>query len=526
MQTALILFFVLVGLTAVVSLGLFYWQFRHSPAALWRDRLRRRAADLAGRRADLRAPGRTGDGPARLADELFRRYLRALPLDALVECPGIGPGTLGRLTDAGLRSLADAVGYDFQRLPGIGPAKAADLRAGVRELTRQARGRFDAGACPEGQEYRRRVAAVEAEERARAAARQEELTAVEDALARVGELEELARDVTFWNYLFHRAVPGLTDEILNAPLPAARYEKPAPGVPVARPPVPAVPPVPVAPGALAVARPAALPVARAPSPALPQAVAPPAPTDLFRAELASPAAPAGSSPAHPLLPKLRAYARFMFAVARADGRVARAEKKVIRDYLGRAFGHDPVLARHIDPVMEQAEAAVLPEADAVAAVVAVTTAGEQSELLALAGRIVDASGDRNQREQDAINRIAAAFGQASPILPTSQAPAPLPPPPAPPAPDPRAVLEIEPGTELSPELIRRRYTLLSDKLDPAKAAALGPEFAAMAGGKRTKVRAAAEALIAPFGVPLDPPAAPPPPADLRHNPDLDDVFGA
>jgi hypothetical protein len=88
------------------------------------------------------------------------------------------------------------------------------------------------------------------------------------------------------------------------------------------------------------------------------------------------------------------------------------------------------------------------------------------------------------------------------------------------------VLEIEPGVELSAELIRRRFALLTDKLDPAKATALGPEFARLADQKRAAVRAAAEALIAPFGVPLDPPAAPPPPADPRHNPDLDDVFGA
>ena len=47
----------------------------------------------------------------------------------------------------------------------------------------------------------------------------------------------------------------------------------------------------------------------------------------------------------------------------------------------------------------------------------------------------------------------------------------------------------------------------------------------MADRKRADLRRAAEALIAPFGVPLDPPAAPPQPADLRHNPDLDDVFG-
>ena len=41
------------------------------------------------------------------------------------------------------------------------------------------------------------------------------------------------------------------------------------------------------------------------------------------------------------------------------------------------------------------------------------------------------------------------------------------------------------------------------------------------------IKAAAETLIAPFGVPLVATAAAPPPGptDMRHNPDLDAVFG-
>ena len=48
----------------------------------------------------------------------------------------------------------------------------------------------------------------------------------------------------------------------------------------------------------------------------------------------------------------------------------------------------------------------------------------------------------------------------------------------------------------------------------------------MADDKRARLRAAAEDLLRPFAAPLDPPAPPAPPADIRHNPDLDDVFGA
>ena len=66
---------------------------------------------------------------------------------------------------------------------------------------------------------------------------------------------------------------------------------------------------------------------------------------------------------------------------------------------------------------------------------------------------------------------------------------------------------------------------MTEKIDPVKAAAFGPEFAAMVERKLAELRAAGEALIAPFGEPLDPPSGPTVPTDLRHNPDLDDAFG-
>ncbi len=53
---------------------------------------------------------------------------------------------------------------------------------------------------------------------------------------------------------------------------------------------------------------------------------------------------------------------------------------------------------------------------------------------------------------------------------------------------------------------------------------MGTEFAKLAEEKRATLKAAAEELLAPLGEPLEKPTAPPP-ADLRHNPDLDDAFG-
>lgn len=225
---------------------------------------------------------------------------------------------------------------------------------------------------------------------------------------------------------------------------------------------------------------------------------------------------------HPHLPKLRALVRFGLAAARADGRIAASEKKVIRAFLTETFGHEPALLRQIDPLIERAEVEPEPEADAVAAVVAVVPSGERAGVLRFADRVLDATGKRTAKKSKFHHRAAAAFGVAdSPPTP----PVPAPAIPAPVAADPRAVLEIDPGTELAPDLIRRKFALLSEKLAAGKATAMGSDFARLAAEKRAALRTAAEALIAPFGVPLDPPAAPPPPADIRHNPDLDDIFG-
>ena len=67
--------------------------------------------------------------------------------------------------------------------------------------------------------------------------------------------------------------------------------------------------------------------------------------------------------------------------------------------------------------------------------------------------------------------------------------------------------------------------MLSDRFAPEKFAAHGPEFVTMATEKRVRAERAARHLLAEYNEPLEPPT-PPAPADLRHNPDLDDVFGA
>jgi len=79
-------------------------------------------------------------------------------------------------------------------------------------------------------------------------------------------------------------------------------------------------------------------------------------------------------------------------------------------------------------------------------------------------------------------------------------------------------LEIKPDTPLSSDLVRRQYHLLSEKLEGVSA-----DWAVAA---RSALRSAAEALLAEWKETLDVPAPPATVPALRHNPDLDAMFGS
>lgn len=538
-------------LTSVVTLGVRYWQYRNWPPHLWKGRVTRWYKSLQQRHKELQAPEGTGSELSALFNDHFGRYLRALPLETLDECPGIGPATVARLRDTGYRNLGAVTAVRFEEVPGIGPTRATALREAVSVLVRQARARFEAGACPEAQEYRRAADALQAAERERSEARGREAAAVAVALADTQQLYDLACDITFWTYLFHHDKPGVTETVMSRPLPtvASSYPPPAPAprpvvaepevvvrAPVLPPPVPVLPPP--APVSQAVAPPP-LPISTVAVAQAKSAKPAKAPVEKPSTLPAPPvrAAGADTAVAQEWLSKMRVFTRFAFVVAKSDGRVAQSERKVIRSFLATTFGHQDLLARHIDPLVEQVGAAVPAEAEVLAEVLAVTSEPERRELYRLAEEVADAAGERKERERETLERIARAFGITSappvpsvppappvPLVPAAPVPGPERTSPEPAA-DPRTLLEIPAGAELTPALIRRRFAALSDKLDPARAREMGPEFTRLAEDKAARLRAAAEALIAPLGAPLEPPDAPPPPADLRHNPDLDDIFG-
>jgi hypothetical protein len=88
-----------------------------------------------------------------------------------------------------------------------------------------------------------------------------------------------------------------------------------------------------------------------------------------------------------------------------------------------------------------------------------------------------------------------------------------------------AALEIDLTCNVSADLIRRQYNLLSSRYAAEKFETAGPEFVTMARHKRESILAAATDLIRPFGEDLERPAPSADTQDMRHNPDLDAMFG-
>jgi hypothetical protein len=67
---------------------------------------------------------------------------------------------------------------------------------------------------------------------------------------------------------------------------------------------------------------------------------------------------------------------------------------------------------------------------------------------------------------------------------------------------------------------------LAERYAPEKFESAGPDFVALAKTKSEAIRAAATALLEPLGEKLVAEQPTVDPQDLRHNPDLDAMFGA
>jgi tellurite resistance protein len=226
-----------------------------------------------------------------------------------------------------------------------------------------------------------------------------------------------------------------------------------------------------------------------------------------------------------------------FAVARADGRLAQAEKTVIDEHIAKIYSHDQPLLSRARALCAHYETGAIDVDDCLRRIKDRFDTPGRTALVKLAIDIAAASGGIKQREQEFLAKLSRSLeiplpsevlqpqAPAAPVAQTPNTPEALAPvPPAGPT-DPRALLEIEPGTRLSADLIRRNFNRLWERLDPDKMTGMGTDFVAMAQAKRAALRAAACTLIEPFGEELEPKAEPAPARNMRDNPDLDQVFG-
>src|SRR5947207_10443506 len=147
---------VLFILYVVVHARILYRRFLRSPEKRWRDDVLR-AMDAAHDRAvaeheEMRRAGveHEADDQA-VRDHAFHSFLASISVTELDSYPGIGPVTIGKLRDAGYKNLA-ALHESAIEIDGLGQKRLADVTHAVRDLVKQARSRFDAGACRQAQD--------------------------------------------------------------------------------------------------------------------------------------------------------------------------------------------------------------------------------------------------------------------------------------------------------------------------------------------------------------------------------------
>jgi uncharacterized tellurite resistance protein B-like protein len=482
---------VLAGLVPALA-GAFvalFTRYRNTPAARWKQRVLATAgkfeAELRAAQMELSRLDR-GAQLNSLREEFLNRLLSGIAVEELVRFPGIGPVTASRAREAGLSNLLALSRANLTTIPGVGPSRAKDLREAIRQLRSEAESRFDAGACPEAvafvEERKRRESTLEHQRRAA----DQSIRRATAALAGMEVVVRVAREVSFIGYLLRRRVEGLTEELMTKPLPALSA---------------------IDPGSRT----------HDPHPAAPTLTPDPSPPE---------EGTEGRRTATPL-ERTRAVAALGLAIAKSDGRIAANERKQVLAFLERRYAFGADLSGKLEGLLAEVEAKIPPLANALLDVQRLIPQTAWAELFQFASSVADASGPRNTREIECLARIAEALGiGVKPVAPPEPAPAPAVVADAPLTEnDCRTALEIAADSPLSVDLIRRQYHLLWDRFAPDRFATHGPEFVQMATEKRNQAERAARHLLAAYNEPLEPPVAAPP-ADLRHNPDLDDVFGA
>jgi hypothetical protein len=492
----------LLGLVLAISWAVLSFKFQHRPEKQWKDRVTAALARAQACCGELfsalpNLDRQWQDERRTLPDQHFAQMLAATAIDELENFPGIGPATVDRLRHAGHGNMAQLQRVDLHAIDGLDKRRLADVEQARKTLLQQLRQRFDHGGCPEAQTLAATLA-----QRQRDVDRQKQvasarLQAAERTRAELQSLANQAALVTFPAFLMGGGAPLLPPVLVQSAIPDVDASMAA----------------------------AERGVAPAPQVSAAPAAAPPTPADAKQPQQL-----------------LDLTVQFAFVVARCDGHLARKEKEWIASHFGQRYRDDAVLLDRVRALCVHYETTV-PNADAcLDEINAQVPTDQKAALMEMAYGIAAAAGDINQKEVKFLHKLSQRLGVPEPAALRQPVPPPppaavvAPPPPVAAAPPPQpaaapgpeqqlALLEIAPGTPLSPDLIRRQYTRLVEKFAPDKMQHMGPEFVAAAQQKRQLIEQAARALMAPFKEELIPPAAPPAPRDLRHNPDLDALFG-
>src|SRR6266446_393131 len=200
----LLIAFLLLFFTLLISAGIIYLQFGRSAVKRWRDevfglrrkaerQLRKETAYLDRLDQDRRKEEASLDAAA------FQALVHTIPAEELLEYSGIGPGTLEKLRNAGYTHIGGLSGKQ-PRIRGLGQKRLADIDVAVKDLVRKARQQFEAGTSPQAKQARdqqRELCHKYEEYGIGAKAR---IKAIQAVLSEMEETIAYARQVTFFRY--------------------------------------------------------------------------------------------------------------------------------------------------------------------------------------------------------------------------------------------------------------------------------------------------------------------------------------
>jgi uncharacterized tellurite resistance protein B-like protein len=551
-------------LTPLLAGGILYFVFCQSPEKRWKDRvLGLRSLAQKGLQKETVSLRQMGESLQReeknLSDRAFYACLEKVSVEQLEAYTGIGPGTTSRLRQSGYTTLAK-LQHTYINVHGLGDKRLADIHHAVDELTSATWTRFrEDSNCPERAELERRLQSLKRRFEEQEFLSRARSQGMEAFLQKLQSVIVIAEQIRFTGYL------GLTKRTV---VPAGYFEAPLPSLEEhlhaidtrasqlwkererkaleAHLPAPVACQVKSAPRAAANSRaPVGQPVVaeethprgRSPAPAATPLLRSRPQQEVIQLRVSAPATPA--VPNQQAADAIELTIQFAFAVARADGRLAQAEKAVIERHIEKRYRYDQTLFNRANALCAHYEAARINVDACLLRIKEQFSAPHRLALVELAQEIAAASGGLNKREEELLAKVSGVLQVPLPPSPPALKQDVAAKPELPPVAvensqpagsvskrsDPRELLEIDAGTVLTADLIRRNFNRLWERFAPEKMAGMGDDFVAMAQSRRAALRAAACSLIAPFGEELEPKATAAPPRDMRENPDLDQVFG-